>query len=70
MDNHSYEYQLDDIQEVNEYYFGSIFERMKYIIHLSNDTDDSVCDCHVFKYNGKWYSLCSKVYNRYVRLKL
>lgn len=58
MDNHSYEYQLDDIQEVNKYYFGGVLEADEiHYVNLSNDTDDSVCDCHVFKYDGKWYSL-------------
>lgn len=62
MDDRSYEYQLHDVQEVNEWLFGGVLKADEiYYIHLSNDVDDSVCSCHVFKYDGKWYSLSAVI---------
>lgn len=54
MDDSSYEYQLHDVQEVNEWLFGGVLKADEiYYIDLTNDAGS----CHVFKYDGKWYSL-------------
>lgn len=60
IDDHSYEFGIKDVQDFNEseyYLAGEIKADEIHYISLSTDTDDSLHDCFVFLYNGRWYSL-------------